>query len=53
MKKLNRIIDLQVRGPLGDVVTARYGILGDNKTAVIEMAEASGLALVPTGKKNA
>ena len=28
-------------------VEATYGILGDNRTAVIEMATASGLTLVP------
>jgi len=41
-----------VHGPLGDEVTAHYGILGDGKTAVIEMAAASGLTLVPPGKRN-
>ncbi|AMO57400.1 glycerate kinase [Endozoicomonas montiporae] len=35
-----------VTGPLGEPVEARFGILGDGKTAVIEMAEASGLELV-------
>lgn len=37
----------QVRGPLGEPVVARWGILGDGSTAVVEMAEASGLPLVP------
>jgi glycerate kinase len=37
-----------VIGPLGNEVRAFYGILGDGETAVIEMAEASGLHLVPT-----
>ncbi|MFA1820152.1 glycerate kinase [Virgibacillus oceani] len=35
-----------VKGPLGDDVDATWGILGDEKTAVIEMAEASGLPLI-------
>lgn len=35
---------LQVRGPLGDEVTAFYGVTGD--MAVIEMAAAAGLPLV-------
>lgn len=35
-----------VKGPLGDDVEATWGILGDEKTAVIEMAEASGLPLI-------
>lgn len=41
-----------VKGPLGDPVEAFYGILGDGKTAVIEMASASGLPLVPTDQRN-
>jgi len=36
-----------VTGPMGEAVTARYGLLGDKTTAVVEMAEASGLPLVP------
>ncbi len=46
------IIEKEVCGPLVSPVKARYGILGDNKTAVIEMAAASGLPLVPKDKKN-
>ena len=37
----------EVTGPLGDPVKAEYGILADGVTAVIEMAQASGLPLVP------
>ncbi len=33
-------------------VLAFYGILGDKKTAVIEMAAASGLTLVPENKRD-
>src|SRR5690242_6678572 len=36
-----------VRGPLGEPVRAAWGVLGDGDTAVIEMAAASGLPLVP------
>lgn len=46
------ILRKKVTGPLGDEVLASYGILGDMKTAVIEMAEASGLTLVPENKRN-
>ena len=35
-----------VTGPLGEEVVAEWGALGDGKTAVIEMARSSGLALV-------
>ena len=47
-----KILREKVIGPLGDEVLASYGILGDKKTAVIEMAEASGLTLVPENKRN-
>lgn len=46
------ILKEKVTGPLGNEVLASYGILGDKKTAVIEMAEASGLTLVPKNKRN-
>lgn len=42
----------KVCGPCGSPVRARYGVLGDGQTAVIEMAEASGLPLVEGKKKN-
>ncbi|MGN8646609.1 glycerate kinase [Gracilibacillus sp. HCP3S3_G5_1] len=42
----------QVTGPLGERVKARYGILQDSKTAVIEMAEASGIHLVTKERRN-
>lgn len=41
-----------VTGPLGEPVEARFGVLGDGKTAVIEMAEASGLELLPVELRN-
>jgi glycerate kinase len=40
----------RVTGPLGNAVTARYKL--DGTTAVIEMAEASGLRLVPPARRN-
>ena len=39
-----------VTGPLGDPVEADYGIIGD--TAVIEMAAAAGITLVPASRRN-
>ena len=42
---------IKVTEPLGTPVTAHYGILGDQKTAIIEMAEASGLSYVPQDKR--
>ncbi len=45
-------IEKEVTGPLGERVVAKFGILGDGETAVIEMARSSGLALVPKEKRN-
>lgn len=41
-----------VTGPLGEPVTARWGVLGDGETAVIEMAAASGLTLVSADRRD-
>ncbi|MFQ6556369.1 glycerate kinase [Pseudomonas sp. Lb2C1-1] len=43
----------RVRGPLGVAVEARWGWLAESRTAIIEMAEASGLQLVPSGQRDA
>lgn len=47
-----QMITEEVCDPLGNQIEANFGILGDGKTAVIEMAAASGLPLVPEGKRN-
>ena len=47
-----KFIRKRVVGPAGNTVSARYGLLSDGKTAVIEMAEASGLPLVSGKNKN-
>lgn len=41
-----------VCGPAGEKVKARYMISADGRTAVMEMAEASGLTLVAEEKRN-
>ncbi|MFM9278439.1 glycerate kinase [Paenibacillus jiagnxiensis] len=46
------MISKTVTGPLGEPVAAFFGILGNKTTAVIEMAAASGLHLVPAEKRN-
>ncbi len=46
------LIETSVTGPLGGKVNAQYCILPDGKTAVIEMASAAGLTLVPEDKRN-
>ena len=42
----------RVPDPLGKPVDAVWGLLGDGQTAVIEMAAASGLALVPPAQRD-
>ena len=43
----------KVTGPLGKKVEAKWGALGDGRTAVIEMARSSGLALLDRKKLDA
>ena len=43
---------VEVTGPLGNKISAYYGILGNGATAVIEMAKASGLEIVEKKKRN-
>ncbi len=46
------VIRLSVTGPLGEPVDAIFGLTGDGRTAIIEMAAASGLMLVPPEARN-
>ena len=41
-----------VTGPLGECVKAEWGLTGNGQTAVIEMAAAAGLALVPNALRD-
>lgn len=47
-----KIHTCKVSSPLGKTITAHYGLIAEEKTAIIEMAQASGLALVPPPKRN-
>lgn len=47
-----RIVELDVTGPLFEKVTAKYFIMAENNTAVIEMASAAGLTLIEENKRN-
>jgi glycerate kinase len=47
-----RLVNLRVTGPLGEPVSSFYGLMGDGATAVIEMAAASGLELVPPAQRD-
>lgn len=47
-----RIIHVPVTGPLGEPVDGFYGVSGDEQSAFIEMAAASGLELVRPSQRN-
>ncbi|EGQ8138409.1 glycerate kinase [Vibrio cholerae] len=47
-----QLVEVKVMGPQGKRVEAFYGMLGDNQTAVIEMAAASGLHHVPLAQRD-
>ncbi len=47
-----KFLSRRVRNPLGRKIKAAYGLSGDGKTAVIEMAAASGLALLKRSERN-
>jgi len=47
-----RIVESTVLGPLGRKVTAAWGMLDDGTTAVIEVAQASGLSLLRTEERD-
>lgn len=45
-------LEARVRGPLGEPIRARFGLLGDGRTAVVAMAAASGLSLLPVHRRD-
>ena len=47
-----KLITVVVQDPLGRKIEARYGVLGDGETCVIEIAEASGLMLLSENELN-
>jgi glycerate kinase len=47
-----RILPAVATDPLGKRIESFFGVLGDGETAVVEMAAASGLPLVPEGERN-
>ena len=47
-----RFIYCSAHDPLMRPITARYGIAGDGQTAIIEMAQASGLPLLKKSERN-
>ncbi|MEU3767102.1 glycerate kinase [Amycolatopsis keratiniphila] len=47
-----KIVDTVVTGPVGLPVRSHFAILGDGSTAVVEMAAAAGLRLVPADRRD-
>ncbi|WP_347298086.1 glycerate kinase [Dolosigranulum savutiense] len=47
-----KLRQIQVHGPLGEEIYASYGISGDGKLAIIEMAASSGLQLTVEKNRN-
>lgn len=48
----SEVVELQVNGPILNPVVAKYCILRDTNTAVIEMASASGITLISADERN-
>jgi glycerate kinase len=48
-----RLHTVSVTGPLGEPIEARFGLANSNETAIIEVAEASGLHCVPAEARDA
>ena len=47
-----KLVNMQVHNPLGRIITASFGLIENGKTAVIEMADASGLRLLRNNELN-
>ncbi|WP_165856941.1 glycerate kinase [Marinobacter sp. JSM 1782161] len=47
-----RYEETEATGPDGNPLKARFGLIHDDRTAVIEMAEASGLQKLPLARRN-
>lgn len=48
----SHVYEIEVCGPMGENVFGSYAIIEDGMTAVIEMAQASGLPMVPIDRRN-
>lgn len=54
VKKCNgQIVKTNVQNPFGKIITASFGLIDNGKTAIIEMADASGLRLLKHDELNA
>jgi glycerate kinase len=45
-------VNLKVTGPTNNMVTATYGIVPRQRVAIVELAEAAGLRLIPKKERN-
>ncbi len=45
--------EVEVLDPLGRPIVSQFGLLGDGRTAIVEMARASGLKLLKSAERNA
>ncbi len=46
------LVPVVVTGPVGEPLPSHFAVLGDGETAVVEMAAAAGLRLVPLERRN-
>ena len=51
-KQKGKIIQVEVHDPFGRKINASFGLIDDNKTAVIELANASGIRLLQQHELN-
>ena len=49
---LAEIVEIEVCDPMGNAAMACYALIDEGKTAIIEMAQASGLPMVPIDERN-
>ena len=47
-----QFVQVKVRGPLGDPVDSHFGLIDNGKTAVLDMAAASGIELISRDRLN-
>ena len=47
-----KIVEIEATSPLGKKICAYFGFIEDELTAIVEMAQASGLSLIPVGERN-
>src|SRR4051812_28550972 len=49
-KSKGTFVKAQVHNPLGRLITTSFGLINESRTAIIEMADASGLRLLNPGE---